>query len=365
MQCLGCGRYTASETGAIGSVSKMKVTTLDQVTPGAVERIVTGGPWDAAWGGGIVPTSITLVGGAAGSGKTTLLLQIASITAKITGKKSYYLSAEQAPGELRLTADRFGIDNLDRFVVMREFGFGAEVDDEVFKLDPPGIIILDSISSLVGKDAHAAVVIAKRYKQYSSKHSAPSFLISHMTKEFDFAGLMALQHEVDTLVTLFPEEDGRRHLKAWKNRYGPTHAEFYLIMTETGLAEAPPKRASPRDFAEAAAAAGVPMPDAANDVEELAAGIEAANSRVEKTEKVLARAIQGVEKRLERELAKLDKRTRKLIERSPRAAAIEGEALRRGRTPMKKTAKRPATKRAVTRKAARRKPKASSGGGRG
>jgi hypothetical protein len=173
---------------------------------------------------------------------TTMLLQMASQIAEQTGRRAYYLSAEQAPGEIKMTVERFGLPNLDRIRVMSEIGAGAEIDEAVFKEDPPSIMILDSISALVGKDAHAGIVIAKRYKKYAIKYGAPAFLICHMTKEFDFAGLLALQHEVDALVTIHPdEEDGSRTLKAWKCRYGPTHKEYRLIMTDRGLTAMPVK----------------------------------------------------------------------------------------------------------------------------
>ncbi len=335
--CMKCGSWTVSETAGLGgAVSIKKTTTLDQVSAAAVERIVTGGPWDAAWGGGVVPTSITLMGGAAGAGKTTLLLQLSSIIAQITGRRSYYLSAEQVPGELRITADRLKITNIERLRVLAEFGSGAEIEEELLKDDPPGMMILDSISSLCGKDVHAAISICKRYKGYAAKYKAPAFLISHMTKEGDFAGLMALQHEVDTLVTLFPEEDGSRHLKAWKNRFGSTHQEHKLMMTETGLAAmpAPPERKGrsrivvPEDLAEELAREmpGVPIigskdapkPPPPRDLVKVKKG---GSGKMERVEDDKARA------------------AKPRVAKPPRAEAIEGEALKRKRTPMPRTAK--------------------------
>jgi hypothetical protein len=172
---------------------------------------------------------------------TTGLIQILSSLATLTGRRAYLLSAEQGPGDLRLTADRLQLPNLERFRVLSEFGVGAEIDEELLKEDPPAGMVVDSISALCGKDVHAAIAIAKTYKKYSVKYKAPAFLICHMTKEHDYAGLMALQHEVDALVTIFPEDDGIRHLKPWKNRNGSTHSEYELVMTETGLFAPLPK----------------------------------------------------------------------------------------------------------------------------
>ena len=176
---------------------------------------------------------------------TTGLLQISSKLAEVTGRWAYVFSAEQGPGDIKITADRLRLPNTDRFKVLSELGGGgAEVDEELLKEFPPASFVVDSVSALCGKDVHAAISIAKRYKKYSDKYKAPSFLICHMTKEHDYAGLMALQHEVDTLITIFPEEDGSRALKAWKHRFGSTHKEYFLVMTEHGLVEKPGKSKS-------------------------------------------------------------------------------------------------------------------------
>lgn len=255
--CMRCGAVTLVETGNIGAVDESKTTTLDLVDPIAIERIVTGGPWDEVWGGGFVPTSLTLVGGSAGMGKSTIMLQILSRFAQMSGRRAYFLSAEQSAGEVRLTADRLGIPNPDRFRVLSAFGAGADVDKSLLKKDPPCAIVVDSVSALCGKDAHAAVAVSRNIKKLVVEQKAVGFLICHMNKAGDFAGLYTLQHDVDTLVTVFGEDnehvlgallkkghtaetvDGLRVLTAWKNRYGPTGKDFHLTMTSHGLAPLP------------------------------------------------------------------------------------------------------------------------------
>lgn len=365
--CQKCGGFSFSETGNVGgAVGKKQTTTLDQVSATSVDRIVTGGPWDVAWGGGFVPTSITLLGGAPGAGKTTLLLQLSSVFAKITGKRSFYLSAEQPAGELRITADRLKIDNIERLRVLTDFGTGAEIEEELFKDDPPGMIILDSITSLCGKDAHAAIVICKRYRDYASKYKAPAFLIAHMTKEGDFAGLMTLQHEVSTLVTLFPEEDGSRVLKPWKNRFGPTHGEYKLIMTQTGLAAMPEKAERGKKRGNLTLVPALP-PEPLTPGEIAATGtaddplpmppeMEAQLAQSEKRGRVrrelpppadglvkVKKGEGGKMKRADGKPARAKKEVREedvlvTAETISRARAIEGEALKRKRTPMPKRA---------------------------
>jgi hypothetical protein len=173
---------------------------------------------------------------------TTGLLQVSAKIADVTGKRAYLISAEQAPGDIKLTVERLKLD-ASKFRVLSEYGGGggADVDEDLIKDDPPASFVIDSVSAMCGKDVHAAIMIARRYKVLANKYNAPAFLICHMTKEHDFAGLLALQHEVDTLITIFPEDDGRRHLRSWKNRFGPTHAEYFMMMTELGLVPIPKK----------------------------------------------------------------------------------------------------------------------------
>jgi predicted ATP-dependent serine protease len=256
--CMRCGeRSPNNDTAGIGSVNEQKTTTLDLVEAASIERVKTGGPWDAVWGGGFVPGSLTLTGGSAGMGKTTLLLQLASIFADLSGNRAYFMSAEQAPGEIRMTAERLRIQNLDRFRVMSEFGAGADIDKALLKKDPPSCLIVDSVSAMCGKDVHAAVSVSRNMKKLGVEFKVPAFLICHMNKQADFAGLYTLQHDVDTIVTVFGPEnentirsmarkghsnetiDGLRVLTAWKNRYGPTGKDYYMTMTPQGIAALP------------------------------------------------------------------------------------------------------------------------------
>jgi DNA repair protein RadA/Sms len=63
---------------------------------------------DRVLGGGIVPGSITLIGGDPGIGKSTLLLQIAHKMAKGRGRV-LYVSGEESPQQIKLRAERLGV----------------------------------------------------------------------------------------------------------------------------------------------------------------------------------------------------------------------------------------------------------------
>jgi predicted ATPase len=326
MLCRKCGTWTVNNdgTGTIGEAVKEDdfIDAVD-VEAAAVERLITGGPWDEAWGGGFVPSSITLLGGAPGAGKSTLLLQLSIRVAEMTKKPTYYISAEQDKGELKMTLQRISLP-LERgqLRMLKKFGAGGSIDEATLDKVPPGMIILDSVSALCGNDKHTQIAVAKRYKQYAVKYKAPTFLIAHMTKESDFAGLMALQHEVDVLVTLFPEDDGIRHIKAWKNRFGPTHSEFKLLMTEHGLIAPPPE---PEKKGGQKKLMGLPPPP---EHDEPPVPIEPRKSPFKRP---VPDAIEVDGQKLVRRPKKGEKPTR-----TPRAAAIEGEALKRPRPPMPK-----------------------------
>src|SRR5882762_3205265 len=76
----------------------------------ALARWTTGpAEFDFVLGGGIVPGSVTLVGGEPGIGKSTLLMQCAA-RLEAQGIATLYVSGEESPDQLRLRADRLQED---------------------------------------------------------------------------------------------------------------------------------------------------------------------------------------------------------------------------------------------------------------
>lgn len=188
---------------------------------------------------------------------TTWLIQVGVVVAKITGRPTYLISAEQDKGELKMTIDRLQLP-LERGMlrVLKKMGAGGSIDEEIFKQFPPGMLILDSVTALCGKDKEAQVAVGRLYKQYSIKYKAPSFLISHMTKEGDMAGMLTMQHDCDCIASFFAcdNERSRYHgmpaLELHKYRFGPTHKEWQLIMTPLGLVRAPAEKLKKSDDVE-------------------------------------------------------------------------------------------------------------------
>ncbi len=71
---------------------------------------------DLVLGGGIVPGSLTLIGGSPGVGKSTLLLKISSNVAK-QGKKTLYVTGEESEGQIKLRANRLNANNENLFLL--------------------------------------------------------------------------------------------------------------------------------------------------------------------------------------------------------------------------------------------------------
>jgi DNA repair protein RadA/Sms len=227
----------------------------------SVERIDIGEPWNQVWGGGIVPTSSTLLCGNPGSGKSTLLLTLALVFANRAGRAAYYVASEQAAAELKYTLTRVGMPLKEgQLRVLKSRASGANIDKDVLRKTPPSCLILDSITDFCGIRDHAGqVALCKLYRELGKEFKVPVLLIAQMNKAGDVTGMRRLDHDVDSLVQLDHVPEGRqlnriireydcdgedlRIIVAWKNRFGPTNTEYPLAMTPNGLVGLPRRRA--------------------------------------------------------------------------------------------------------------------------
>lgn len=90
------------------SAAGRKPVHLTEISTGKEERIPTGiGELDRVLGGGIVPGSLTLVGGDPGIGKSTLLLQVCRMLST-AGHQVLYISGEESLRQIKLRAVRIG-----------------------------------------------------------------------------------------------------------------------------------------------------------------------------------------------------------------------------------------------------------------
>jgi DNA repair protein RadA/Sms len=217
---------------------------IDQVKPGADQCWPTGiGEVDRVLGGGLVPGSVTLLGGEPGVGKSTLLLQLASdLTAR--GRRVLYVTAEESARQVRSRAERLGALRprlwLGATTVLPHIV--ADLDDLAAE-----VVVVDSIQTvhdpdLVSAPGSVAQVreCAHRLVGEAKARGTAVVLVGHVTKDGALAGPRVLEHVVDTVLAF----DGDRHhalrlLRAVKHRFGPTSELGVFEMTDAGLLGVP------------------------------------------------------------------------------------------------------------------------------
>ncbi len=247
-QCSSCGEwntlapFSEPRTRAPGPVARGgRPEAVGQLTAVPEARWSTGfAEFDRVLGGGLVPGSVTLIGGEPGIGKSTLLLQCAAALAAgqgvlyATGEESVRQVAERArrlelaAGSLNLVAETA----VERIVEMaREAG--------------ASILVVDSIQTMTvaAVESAAGAVTQLRESTASLVRHAKStgtavLLIGHVTREGNIAGPRVLEHMVDT-VLYFESDSGSRFrvIRAVKNRFGAANEIGVFAMEERGLRE--------------------------------------------------------------------------------------------------------------------------------
>ncbi len=214
---------------------------LNDVTVKSFKRIKTGiTEFDNMIGGGIVPGSLTLLGGAPGIGKSTLMMQISGALAK-TGTV-LYISGEESLSQVKSRAERLNI-NKDNIFLASE----TNLENIVVAVNntKPQFLIIDSIQTTYHPELSAAPGSVSQVKECSAEllRIAKSghitvFILGNVTKDGDLAGPRILEHIVDT-VLYFENEKQQiyRILRAYKNRFGPTNEVGIFEMKGNGLAE--------------------------------------------------------------------------------------------------------------------------------
>ena len=121
-QCHACNAWNTIEHNSAPSVSApskayssssvkvVKPSKLRDINPVAHSRYkLSGAELNRVFGGGIVPGSLTLVGGEPGIGKSSLLLKVSSDICKCDSRSVLYISGEESEDQVKLRCDRLGI----------------------------------------------------------------------------------------------------------------------------------------------------------------------------------------------------------------------------------------------------------------
>lgn len=239
----------AAKSGSAGrSAGRMivhdaaKPTNLSEVSIQEEERMHTHmAELDRVLGGGIVPGSLTLVGGDPGIGKSTLLLQVCRHMAA-DGRRVLYISGEESLRQIKIRANRLGQFS-DRLLLLCETNL-AIVEDTIRSVMPE-ITIIDSIQTMYHEDISSAPGSVSQVRestntllQLAKGLNVSVFIVGHVTKEGTVAGPRVLEHMVDTVLYF----EGDRHasyriLRGVKNRFGSTNEIGVFEMKEEGLIE--------------------------------------------------------------------------------------------------------------------------------
>ena len=204
-------------------------------------RTSTGfGELDRVLGGGLVKGSLVLLGGEPGIGKSTLILQICD---KVKGEgKVLYVSGEESAEQIKMRADRLGINN-DDILFLGETDIDV-VNQAIIEIHPK-LVIIDSIQTMYSEEISAAAGSVSQVREITSQvmrvcksRAITTIIIGHVTKEGNIAGPRVLEHMVDTVLYLEGERYfSYRVLRGVKNRFGSTNEIGMFEMNEEGMCE--------------------------------------------------------------------------------------------------------------------------------
>ncbi len=250
-QCAACGEWNtlvAELTAANPRHSNLPARPRNDVSASlaaeaAAEsaRLSTGSAeLDRVLGGGLVPGSVTLIGGDPGIGKSTLMLQAAA--ALNASGAVLYATGEESLKQVALRARRLGLETATARLI-------AETCVEALVGAAAGIkahaLIVDSIQTMYSERVEAAPGAVSQLREctaelvrFAKSSGTAVLLVGHVTKEGQIAGPRVLEHMVDT-VLYFESDTGSRYrvLRSVKNRFGAANEIGVFAMLEQGLRE--------------------------------------------------------------------------------------------------------------------------------
>ncbi len=250
-KCPSCGEWNsfveeieakANDTKSQRGISKGKIEKIQNISTTKQKRYSTGSKeMDRVLGGGIVKSSLVLVGGDPGIGKSTLLLQVADYISK-QNLKVLYISGEESGEQIKIRADRLNIGDGELYILAET---NIDIIKEYVEKEEPDLLILDSIQTIYSPDIVSAPGSVSQVREITAMvmrmtkvRDMASFIVGHVTKSGALAGPRVLEHMVDTVLYF----EGERHfsyriLRAVKNRFGSTNEIGIFEMRDKGLTE--------------------------------------------------------------------------------------------------------------------------------
>jgi DNA repair protein RadA/Sms len=252
-KCFECGSWNTFVEETVRNVSPAAASQplvdtqapvlLTQVDSTQETRLITGiVEFDRVLGGGIVPGSVTLIGGDPGIGKSTLLLQVSTALSR-QKQKVLYVSGEESVQQTKMRSDRIKTGDQSSIYIVNQLDLNliAEhikaIDPDVIVLDSIQVVYQPELSSSPGSVSQVRECAAYLTQMVKASGSA-LFLIGHVTKDGMLAGPRVLEHIVDAVLYFEGERySNYRILRTSKNRFGSTNEIGVFEMTSTGLSE--------------------------------------------------------------------------------------------------------------------------------
>lgn len=255
-QCPGCGEWnTLIEERAPAAPSRGRgagtrvpepVATpvvLRDLRGTATARIETGvDELDRVLGGGILPGSLTLLGGEPGIGKSTLTgMALGRLVA--AGSEVLYISGEESAAQIRLRHERLQAPDCDALGVPVLAETDLPTVLATIAHHRPAVCVVDSIQTLHDPELSGAPGSVGQVREACGRilrvakgSGSAVLLVGHVTKEGAIAGPRVLEHLVDAVLQFDGERERfYRTLRALKNRFGSTNETGVFEMRECGL----------------------------------------------------------------------------------------------------------------------------------
>ena len=265
-KCPACGEWNTFSEYRVGKKAPAAVSSefrLDvKSSPISMSKIETAdeprinmqdGELNRVLGGGLVPGSMTLLGGEPGIGKSTLILQTVM---RLKDMKVLYVSGEESARQLKLRADRLNTNSptsnlksptsnlkppTSNLLVVCEAMI--EIVFEHIKAVEPDLVVIDSIQTMATETVESSPGSVTQIREcaamllkYAKESNTPVIVIGHINKEGTIAGPKILEHMVDTVLQF----EGDQHymyriVRAIKNRFGSTAELGIYEMVQSGL----------------------------------------------------------------------------------------------------------------------------------
>jgi DNA repair protein RadA/Sms len=255
-QCPHCGEWNSLQARAVPSGPRAAVprkaglvaadapaalSTAMQAAAEQTRRLSVGmAELDRVLGGGLVPGSVTLIGGEPGIGKSTLLLQVAQ--GLVGAPAVLYASGEESTAQVALRARRLGGEFAHVHLVAQ-----TELDSILAAAEEarPALLVVDSIQTMqLAAVPNAAGAVTQLREctaalvRFAKSTGTAVLIVGHVTKDGAIAGPRMLEHLVDTVLYFERDAGSRfRRVRAAKNRFGAANELGFFLMQEGGLRE--------------------------------------------------------------------------------------------------------------------------------